>query len=306
MTTTSPTKTAPDLASAPPTASTTPRGSRFKIGAGQQLRGGPFTYVALVVIGLGSIFPLYWTLVAASHDQQRVLDSPPPLIPGGRLFSNLQSAWEQAHLGKAIVNSVIVAGCITVATLFFCTLAGYAFAKMRFRGRGALMTAVIATLTIPPQLSVVPLFMMMADIGWGGKLESVIFPTLVGAFGVFFMRQYLLEALPYELIEAAKVDGASNIRIVWNVVLPAARPAMMVLGMLTFVQAWNDFFWPFLALNQENPTLQVALGQLSASYTPDQSIVMAGALISTLPLLLVFVIFGKQIVGGIMAGAVKG
>lgn len=203
------------------------------------------------------------------------------------------------------VNSVIVSGCITAATLFFCTLAGYAFAKMGFRSRGGPMTAVIATLTIPPQLSVVPLFMMMSDIGWGGKLESVIFPTLVSAFGVFFMRQYLTEALPYELIEAAKVDGANNFRIVRSVVLPVARPAMMVLGMLTFVQAWNDFFWPYLALNQQNPTLQVALGRLSASYTPDQSIVMAGALISTLPLLVVFVIFGKQIVGVIMSGAVK-
>ncbi|MGP2436813.1 carbohydrate ABC transporter permease [Streptomyces sp. JW3] len=297
--------TAPGL---PPAPLSDPAGRRrrLQLGAGQQLKGGPYTYLALIVVGLGSLFPLYWTLVAASHDQQRVLDSPPPLIPGGNLFSNLEAAWEQANLGKAIVNSFIVSASITAATLFFCTLAGYAFAKMRFRGRGALMTAVIATLTIPPQLSVVPLFMMMSDIGWGGKLESVIFPTLVGAFGVFFMRQYLLEALPYELIEAAKMDGANNLRIVWNVVLPAARPAMMVLGMLTFVQAWNDFFWPFLALNQENPTLQVALGQLSASYTPDQSIVMAGALISTLPLLVVFVVFGKQIVGGIMAGAVKG
>ncbi|MCZ0210631.1 carbohydrate ABC transporter permease [Streptomyces achromogenes] len=307
MTTTSPTKTsAPGLLPAPsPTAPGRAPG-RLRLGAGQQLRGGPFTYAALIVVGLGSILPLYWTLVAASHDQQRVLDSPPPLLPGGRLGSNLQAAWDQANLGKAIVNSVIVAGSITAATLFFCTLAGYAFAKMRFRGRNVLMTAVIATLTIPPQLSVVPLFMMISDFGWSGQLESVIFPTLVGAFGVFFMRQYLIEALPYELIEAAKVDGASNIRIVWSVVLPVARPAMMVLGMLTFVQAWNDFFWPFLALNQQNPTIQVALGQLSASYTPDQSIVMAGALISTLPLLLVFVIFGKQIVGGIMAGAVKG
>ncbi|MDX3095429.1 carbohydrate ABC transporter permease [Streptomyces sp. ME01-24h] len=306
MTTTSPTTTAPNLA---PAGRTEPKGkgrNRLKLGAGQQLKGGPLTYAALVIVGLGSIFPLYWTLVAASHDQQRVLDTPPPLVPGGRLWSNLQSAWEQANLGKAIVNSVIVAGSITIATLFFCTLAGYAFAKMRFRGRGFLMTAVIATLTIPPQLSVVPLFKLMADIGWGGQLESVIFPTLVGAFGVFFMRQYLLEALPYELVEAAKVDGANNLRIVWSVVLPVARPAMMVLGMLTFVQAWNDFFWPFLALNQANPTIQVALGQLSASYTPDQSIVMAGALISTVPLLLVFIIFGKQIVGGIMAGAVKG
>ncbi|WSI74902.1 carbohydrate ABC transporter permease [Streptomyces sp. NBC_01335] len=276
------------------------------MGAGDTHKAGPFTYIALIVIGIGSILPLYWTFVAASHTQDEVLASTPPFLPGGRLWHNLQAAWENANLGKAIINTLIVSASITAATLFFCTLAGYAFAKMRFKGRGWLMTAVIATLTIPPQLSVVPLFMMMSDIGWGGKLESVIFPTLVSAFGVFFMRQYLLEALPYELIEAAKIDGASNFRIVLSVVLPVARPAMMVLGMLTFVQAWNDFFWPYLALNQANPTIQVALGQLSASYTPDQSIVMAGALISTLPLLVVFVVFGKQIVGGIMSGAVKG
>ncbi|WP_442809420.1 carbohydrate ABC transporter permease [Streptomyces sp. NBC_01335] len=283
-----------------------PRKGRLAMGAGDTHKAGPFTYIALIVIGIGSILPLYWTFVAASHTQDEVLASTPPFLPGGRLWHNLQAAWENANLGKAIINTLIVSASITAATLFFCTLAGYAFAKMRFKGRGWLMTAVIATLTIPPQLSVVPLFMMMSDIGWGGKLESVIFPTLVSAFGVFFMRQYLLEALPYELIEAAKIDGASNFRIVLSVVLPVARPAMMVLGMLTFVQAWNDFFWPYLALNQANPTIQVALGQLSASYTPDQSIVMAGALISTLPLLVVFVVFGKQIVGGIMSGAVKG
>jgi cellobiose transport system permease protein len=286
-------------------AARTARG-RLRVGAGRQLHAGPVTYAVLVVAGLLSILPLYWTLVAASHTQNDILSLTPPLVPGGRLFHNLSAAWEQANLGKAIVNSVVVSCCITAATLFFCTLAGYSFAKMRFRGRGWLMTAVIATLTIPPQLSVVPLFMLMSDIGWGGHLESVIFPTLVSAFGVFFMRQYLLEALPYELVEAAKVDGANNFRIVRSIVLPVARPAMMVLGMLTFVQAWNDFFWPYLALSQQNPTLQVALGALSASYTPDQSIVMAGALISALPLLVVFVVFGKQIVGGIMSGAVKG
>ncbi|MGQ7749587.1 carbohydrate ABC transporter permease [Streptomyces sp. WC2508] len=307
MTTTSPV-TAPDhrqvsRAAVPGTPS---RRSRFKQGAGRQHHAGPFAYFALAVVGIGSLFPLYWTLVAASRTQDEVLDTTPPFVPGGNLFNNLEAAWEQAHLGKAIWNTLVVSASITAATLFFCTLAGYAFARMRFRGRGALMAAVVATLTIPPQLSVVPLFMMMSDIGWGGQLESVIFPTLVSAFGVFFMRQYLSEALPYELIEAGKVDGANNLRVVWSIVLPVARPAMMVLGMLTFVQAWNDFFWPYLALNQENPTLQVALGQLSASYVPDQSIVMAGALISTLPLLVVFVVFGKRIVGGIMSGAVKG
>ncbi|MCF3965309.1 carbohydrate ABC transporter permease [Streptomyces fuscigenes] len=302
MTTTSPERPA---LTAPDPVARAARG-RLRLGAGRQLHAGPVTYTVLIVAGVLSILPLYWTLVAASHTQDDVLSLSPPLVPGGLLFHNLSTAWQQANLGKAIVNSVVVSGCITAATLFFCTLAGYSFAKMRFRGRGWLMTAVIATLTIPPQLSVVPLFMMMSDIGWGGHLESVIFPTLVSAFGVFFMRQYLLEALPYELIEAAKVDGANNFRIVRSIVLPVARPAMMVLGMLTFVQAWNDFFWPYLALSQQNPTLQVALGQLSASYTPDQSIVMAGALISALPLLVVFVVFGKQIVGGIMSGAVKG
>ncbi|MGC5346825.1 carbohydrate ABC transporter permease [Streptomyces sp. DT24] len=311
MTTTSPSPTPGPLAvPGPARAEDPPAGTRgpgrFRPGAGRQLHGGPFAYLALIVVGIGSVLPLYWTLVAASHTQDEVLDTTPPFLPGGRLAHNLQAAWEQAHLGKAILNSFMVSSCVTAATLFFCTLAGYAFAKMRFRGRGWLMTAVIATLTIPPQLSVVPLFMMMSDLGWGGRLESVIFPTLVSAFGVFFMRQYLSEALPYELVEAAKVDGANNARVVWSIVLPVARPAMMVLGMLTFVQAWNDFFWPYLALNQQNPTLQVALGQLSASFTPDQSIVMAGALISTLPLLVVFVVFGKRIVGGIMSGAVKG
>ncbi|MBV7668894.1 carbohydrate ABC transporter permease [Streptomyces halstedii] len=307
MTTTSP-LTVPDRRGVSKAAApgTPPRRNRFKQGAGRQHHGGPFAYFALAVVGIGSLFPLYWTLVAASRTQDEVLDSPPPFIPGGNLFSNLRTAWEQAQLGKAIWNTFLVSASITAATLFFCTLAGYAFAKMRFRGRGALMTMVIATLTVPPQLSVVPLYMMMSDIGWNGQLESVIFPTLVSAFGVFFMRQYLVEALPYELIEAGRVDGANNLRIVWSIVLPVARPAMMVLGMLTFVQTWNDFFWPYLALGAENPTLQVALGQLSASYVPDQSIVMAGALISTLPLLVVFVIFGKRIVGGIMSGAVKG
>lgn len=305
MTMTSPTKT-PGVRARQAAHGAPRKQSRFKERAGQQMKGGPFAYLALIIVGIGSIVPLYWTLVAASHTQDEVLNTTPPFLPGSHLMHNLDAAWNQAHLGKAIVNSIIVSSCITAATLFFCTLAGYAFAKMRFRGRGGLMTAVIATLTIPPQLSVVPLFMLMSDIGWGGNLESVIFPTLVSAFGVFFMRQYLSEALPYELIEAAKIDGANNLRIVFSIVLPVARPAMMVLGMLTFVQAWNDFFWPYLALNQQNPTLQVALGQLSASYTPDQSIIMAGALISTLPLLVVFVVFGKRIVGGIMSGAVKG
>ena len=128
----------------------------------------------------------------------------------------------------------------------------------------------------------------------------------MSAFGVVFMRQYLIQALPTEIIEAAVVDGASTFRIFWSIVLPAARPAMAVLGMLTFLMAWNDFFWPIIALSSQNPTVQVALNSLGQGYVPDRSIILAGTLVGTVPVLIVFALLGKQIVGGIMEGAVKG
>jgi cellobiose transport system permease protein len=216
-------------------------------------------------------------------------------------------AWNDANLGKAFVDTTIVAGISALTVVFLSTIAGFAFAKLRFRGRNILMLMVIGTMMVPPQLSIIPLYMMVAKLNWADQLQAVIFPSLVSAFGVFFMRQYLLQALPDEIIEAARVDGASSWRVVWHVVFPAARPAMAVLGMLMFVQSWNDFLWPFLVLTQNgNPTVQVALAGLGRGYTPDQSLIMGGALLGTLPLLLVFAIFGKQIVGGIMQGAVKG
>ncbi|MFD3652207.1 carbohydrate ABC transporter permease [Streptomyces sp. 24-1644] len=284
-------------------------GSRLpslRMKAGRQHHAGPVAYVLLGLVALMSLFPLYWTMVAASTDNTRVTQTPPPFLPGPNLFTNLSRAWTEAALGKAMINSLIVAGSIAVATVLFATLAGFAFAKLRFTGRNALLTLVIGTMMIPPQLGVVPLFMMMSDLGWGQRLPAVIFPTLVSAVGVFFMRQYLMEAMPDELIEAARVDGAHSLRIFWSIVLPVARPAMAVLFMITFVHAWNDFFWPFIALNMDNPTVPVALTQLSAGYVRDQSLIMAGALLGTLPLLVMFVVFGRQIVGGIMQGAVKG
>ncbi|GAA2942314.1 carbohydrate ABC transporter permease [Streptomyces enissocaesilis] len=278
----------------------------LRTGAGRQHHAGPLAYILLGIAALASLFPLYFTMVAASTDNTRVAQTPPPFLPGPNLFSNLARAWDDAAMGKALVNSLIVAGSIATATVLFATLAGFAFAKLRFKGRNLLLMLVIGTMMVPPQLSVVPLFMMMSDLGWGQKLPSVIFPTLISAVGVFFMRQYLSEALPDELVEAGRVDGAHSLRIFWSIVLPVARPAMSVLFMITFVHAWNDFFWPFVALNMENPTVPVALTQLSAGYVKDQSVIMAGALLGTLPLLAMFVVFGRQIVGGIMQGAVKG
>ncbi|MFE9607106.1 carbohydrate ABC transporter permease [Streptomyces sp. NPDC006012] len=282
------------------------RGRRRVMGAGKQLHAGPVAYVVLAVFALVSLAPLVWTAIAASRTDRRLAETPPPLWFGGNLFKNLQSAWDEAGLGSAMVNSVIVAGTITISTVLFATMAGFAFAKLRFRFSGLLLLLTIGTMMIPPQLAVVPLYLWMSDLGWSNQLQTVILPSLVTAFGTFFMRQYLVQALPTELVEAARVDGAGSLRILWHVVFPAARPAMAVLGLLTFVFAWNDFLWPIIALTQQNPTVQVALNSLGTGYVPDQAVIMAGALLGTLPLLAAFLLFGKQIVGGIMQGAIKG
>jgi cellobiose transport system permease protein len=275
--------------------------------AGRPLHAGPLTYVLLGVATLVSLFPLYWNVVAASHSGKRVVTAPAPLLPGPRLLDNLSYAWNQVDMGEALINTTIVASLVALSTVLFATLAGFAFAKLPFKGRSMLLALVVATMTIPPQLSVIPLYQIITDLGWVDQLQSVVLPSLVAAFGVFFMRQFLVEALPVELVEAARVDGAHSLRIVWHVVFPVARPAMAVLGMLVFVQAWNDFFWPFIALTPEgSPTLQVALAGLGAgNHTVDHAVVLTGALLSTVPLLLVFAFLGKHIVGGITAGAVK-
>lgn len=270
-------------------------------------RRGPglLTYGLLAAFLLGSAFPLYWQFIVGSHDTTAAFDSTPPLLPGGNFFSNAARVFDQVDFWKAIANSIIVSSAITVSVVFFSTLAGFAFAKLRFRGRDALYLFVIATMAVPTQLGIIPLFILMAEYGWTGKLAAVIVPNMVTALGVFWMRQYLVQALPTELIEAARVDGCSMIRVFWHVVLPTARPAAAVLGVFTFMTAWNDFLWPLIAIPQ-NPTVQVAIDQLQSNFDTDFALVMTGTTLGTLPLLIVFLLLGRQIVSGIMQGAVKG
>ena len=253
-----------------------------------------------------SVFPLYYLVVAASRSNADIASVPPPLTPGPNLVANVRSAFTEGGMGHALVNSTIVSACVTLGTVAFCTLAGFAFAKLRFRFSGPLLGLTIATMMVPSQLSVIPLYMLMVRLGWADHLQAVILPTLVSAFGVFFMRQYLDEAVPDDLIEAGVLDGASSFGVFRLIVVPLARPAMAVLGMLTFLAAWNDYFWPLVVLSSDNPTVQVALDNLGGGYVPDQSVIMAGTLAGTLPVLVVFLLLGRQIVGGVMAGAVKG
>jgi len=293
---------------APGPAAEAPTGTRLAPRRSRRRRGRPgwLVYALLTAFLIGSAFPLYWQAIVGSHDTTAVFDSTPPLLPGGNFFSNAARVFDEVEFWKALLNSLIVASVITVSVVLFSTLAGFAFAKLRFRGRDALYLFVIATMAVPTQLGIIPLFILMAKYGWTGTLPAVIVPSMVTALGVFWMRQYLVQALPTELIEAARADGCNMIRVFWHVVLPVARPAAAVLAVFTFVLAWNDFLWPLIVLGPQNPTVQVAIDQLQSSFDTDFALVMTGTTLATLPLLIVFAIFGRQIVAGIMQGAVKG
>ncbi|MDO5746452.1 MAG: carbohydrate ABC transporter permease [Actinomycetaceae bacterium] len=275
---------------------------------GSSRRPGIVTYIVLGVVLLLSAYPLYFAFLLASSDAQTIAQNPiPSLIPGKNLFSNVNAVLHSdINFWLATWNSIIVSTITAISVVFFSTLAGFAFSKLHFRGRGPLLAFIVGTMAVPTQLGIVPLFILMSALGWTGKLVAVIVPVMVTAFGVFWMTQYLRDALPFELIEAARVDGATLMRTFWFVVLPAARPAATMLALFTFVGQWTNFFWPFIVLGSSNPTLPVALQLLQASYFKDYSLIMAGVVVATAPLILLFIFAGRQLVSGIMQGAVKG
>jgi len=271
-------------------------------------RPGWFVYAALGAVLLASVFPFYWSLLIGSGDSSTIRDANRSWLPGGNFFANAAAVIGDpaVNFWPALINSIISSGLIAASVVFFSTLAGWAFAKLKFRGGPWLLVFVVATMAVPTQLGVVPLYILFSELGWTGQLGAIIIPALTSAFGVFWMTQYLRQAVPDELIEAARVDGASSFRTFLTVGVPAARPAAAMLALFTFVSAWNNFFWPFIVLDRQNPTLPVALSLLQSNYFVDYSIVLAGVLLSTIPLLLLFVFAGKQLVSGIMQGAVKG
>lgn len=269
----------------------------------------PLSRLVLAVAIALSFFPLWWMIVIASRSSADAVRVPPPIFPGGRLGENLRTVLtdESAHLVKGLVNSLIIASTVTFGVVVISTLAGFAFAKLRFRGSTVLLVTILITMAVPLQhIGIVPLYIMMVNLGWTNTLQAVILPFLVNGFGIFLMRQYTVQAVPDELVEAARVDGASTLGTYWRIVLPAVRPGMAVLALLTFMLNWNEFLWPLLVLNADNPTVQVAISQLHQSnYRADYDLLFTGTLVSIVPLLVIFLAFGKQIIGGIMEGAIK-
>ena len=264
-------------------------------------------YIILATVTFASVFPFYWMFVVASNGSDEISKNPPTLIPGGNFFKVVADVYSVVPFNRALLNTLLVGTVVAIAQVFFSALAGFAFAKLNFKGRRFMVLFVIGTMMLPSQLGIIPLFLLVSAMGWFDTLLALIVPALVTAFGVFWMRQIIDAQVPNELLEAASIDGAGVLRVYWSIVLPIIRQSSFVLGLFSFLATWNDFLWPGLVLaSPDNYTAQIAVTQLQASYVLDYALNMGGAFMATAPLLLLFIFVGRRLVSGVMDGAVKG
>ncbi len=266
-------------------------------------RAGGWVYAVLVGLVASSLFPLYWSFVVSTRDNAAIGETSPLLLPGGHLFDNVQRVFTTVDFWLAIGNSLIVATTVMVSNVVLSSFAGFSFARLRFRGRNTLFFIVVGSAMVPAQLGVVPLYLVVSDFGWYGRLEAVIVPALVSAFGVFWMRQACEGSIDQDLVDAATVDGASILRTFWHVAVPAIRPQATVLAMVTFLGAWNDYFWPLVVLDPaQTPTVQVVLSQLASGYFTDYALMLTGATLGVLPVIILFLLLGRNLVRSISTG----
>jgi multiple sugar transport system permease protein len=281
-----------------------PRRARpLRIRAGRAL-----TYLAFAAIVLLPLFPLYWMLASSLKSPQELQQAPPTWWPKTPSLNAYRTVFEVIPFGHAFANSLLIAGVATMSVLGTSVLAGYVFAKYHFRGRDVLFWAVIATMFLPPIVTLVPLYWLVSSLGLADSYLGVMLPWLANAFGIFLMRQFIAD-VPDELVDAARVDGASELRIVWKVVLPLLKPATVTLGVFAFVYYWNNFLWPLSILQSASRfPVVLALSQL-LSYSSSvqyQNVVMAGALIASLPTIVIFLLTQRVFVQGIARTGVQG
>lgn len=265
------------------------------------------TWIALVVTGAISLWPMYWLFVTAVTPTLYALKTPPDILPFHASLANFQRLFSQAtNYWSWASNSVVVALAITAFHVVFDTLAGYTFAKKHFPGRNVLFWLVISTLMVPTYVTFVPLYIVTHDLHLLNTLWAVILPGMASVFGIFLMRQYI-QTLPGDLLDAARIDGCGELRTFWHIVFPLCRPAIGALAIFTFVQHWNDFFWPLIVLsNNSNYTLPVGIASLQGEFSTDYGIIFAGAALAALPMIIFFLIFQRSFLQGVRMGAFKG
>jgi multiple sugar transport system permease protein len=260
----------------------------------------------LALLALLALAPLLWMLSVSFMQTGEASHFPPPLLPAAPTLHNYVELFSRAGMGRYFANSVLVASATTLIAVFLNTLAGYAFAKLKFRGREAAFRTLLAALVIPGQVAMMPLFLMLKPLHLVNTYMGAIVPGMAGIFGIFLVRQYA-KSLPDELLEAARMDGAGEWRIFFSIVLPALRPILVTLAIFSFLGAWNDFMWPLIVLSdQDLQTLPVALASLSREHVQDNELMMAGAVVTVVPVLLLFLVLQRHYMRGLLMGSVKG
>ncbi|MCL1633808.1 carbohydrate ABC transporter permease [Luteimonas sp. SX5] len=261
---------------------------------------------ALALLAVVSLAPLAWMVSVSFMPIGEASHFPPPLLPSSATLVNYHQLFERTGMARNFANSLMVSVAITGLSLLVNTMAGYAFAKLRFAGRERIFQLLLAALVIPAQVAMLPLFLMMKQLHLVNNYGGVIVPALATVFGIFLVRQYA-RSIPDELLEAARIDGASELRIFFQIVLPMLKPVLVTLSIFTFMAAWNDFMWPLIVLtDQEHYTLPVALASLSREHIQDVEMMMAGAVITVLPVLLLFLLLQRYYIQGLLLGSVKG
>lgn len=263
----------------------------------------------LLLLGIGtlvSLFPFYWMFIGATHSSGEILSVPPNLLPGDQALENFRNLQESVGFTRVMLNSIFIAVVYTVLGVFISSLAGYAFAKFRFRGRDAIFFVLLLAIIVPYQVTLVPLFQMMNALDLINTYWAVILPNLAWPFAIFLMRQNMRQ-VPDDLIEAARVDGSGELRTFFSIVLPTMRPALAALAIFMFVFQWNNFVWPLIILRTGDMyTLPVALSSLIGLQRVDYGQLMMGTTLSTLPIIIFFLALQRQFIAGILGGAVKG
>ena len=269
------------------------------------IRGRILTLVAALV-ALLVLMPLIWMVAVSFMAPGEAAQFPPPLFPANPTLANYRTLFENYGVGRYLANSLLVASLATMLALLFVVPAGYAFAKLRFSGRDAIFQALVALLVVPGQIGMLPLYLELKAMGLVNSYAGALIPWLAGIFGIFLVRQFCL-SIPTELLEAARVDGAGDGMILRRIVLPTLKPVLITLALFVFLGSWNDFMWPLIVLaDQHLYTLPVALAALSREHVQDDELMMAGSVVTTLPVLVLFLALQRHYLDGLLAGSVKG
>ncbi len=275
-------------------------------GRRQSRRDRLLSLTVLVPVAVIGLLPFYWMVTTALTPRAAAIRVPPNLLPLDATLENLVALFEQAPVFLWAFNSLLVAGAIMVGHIIFDSMAGYAFARKRFRGKALFFTLIVGSLMIPVHVTLVPRFILVTELGLDNNLLGVIAPSIADVFGIFLMRQFM-QSLPSELEEAARVDGANEWQVFWRIVMPLSRPAVATVGIFSFVGAWNAFLWPLIVLSdRELLTLPVGVALLQQEFSSNIGLQMAGAIVGAVPMIVLFLVFQRHFLEGVRVGGVKG